>query len=235
MTAVPSLWARIHHVASRLDERRWAHLCVVNLRLLLGFAFIPAGLKKVLAQPFTAPENVGPFHDFLRAFHATGFFYQFVGALQLFAALLLLSQRFAIWGALLLLPLLTAILVFCWSTAVYPTAIVVTLMFLGTLALLLWELPRWWSACMGRGAGGEPFRSGPPRHDPVAWSRCGFAILALYALACAFSGEIYRPRGAEWGRPAFYFLVLIALCPIIALVVERRRLSRGGALLRARS
>lgn len=204
-----------------LWPRRWASLCVVNLRLLIGFAFLPAGLKKVLAEPFTAAENVGPFHEFLRAFHATGFFYQFVGGIQLLAALLLLSQRFAALGAALVLPLLTAILVLCWSTGVYPTATVVTLMFLGTLALLAWELPR-----LSVGVG--DVHAGRIRHDAVLWRACGLVIVLLYVAACTLSGEVYRPRGAEWDRPAFYLLLAIAACPLVTLGLERKRGAVSG-------
>lgn len=216
-TAFSSWSRRLSQQVTGLRQRRWASLCIVQLRLLIGFAFLPAGLKKVLAEPFTAPENVGPFHEFLRAFHATGFFYQFVGGVQLVMALLLLTQSFAGWGALLALPLVTAILVLCWSTAVYPTATVVTLMFLGTLTLLAWELPR----C-------SPDEDGPaPSSDAGLWRACGLAIILLYLAACALSGGVYRPRGAEWGRPAFYLLLAIAACPVITLGIERRRGVRG--------
>ena len=61
---------------------------------------------------------LGAFHEFLHAFYATGTFYQFVGTLQLVAAFLLLSQRFATAGAILLTPIVTAVLVLCWSTKV---------------------------------------------------------------------------------------------------------------------
>lgn len=206
-----------------LPRRRWAQLGVVQLRLLLGFAFIPAGLKKVLGQPFTAPENTGAFHEFLHAFHATGFFYRFVGAVQLAAALLLFSQRFAGSGALLLLPVLTAILVFCWSTGVYPTAIVVTLMYLATLGLLLWEHPRALRRLIstGRLEAGAPLY--PTRlYDERLWQLCGLCIVSLYSAACVTSGEIYRPRGADWDSSAFYFLLLIPLCPVVTLAIERR-------------
>lgn len=219
--AFSSLSRRLRQRVSSLRQRRWASLCVVHLRLLIGFAFLPAGLKKVLAEPFTAPENVGTFHEFLRAFHATGFFYQFVGGVQLVAALLLLSQRFAAWGAALVLPLLTAILVLCWSTGVYPTAVVVSLMFLGTLVLLAWELPRY-SEVFGAALGGER-----PRYDVGLWRACGLGIILLYAAACALSGEVYRPRGADWRQPAFYLLIAIAACPLVTLALERRRW-RGG-------
>ena len=217
-----STW--LTHRVFGLRQQYWANLCVVQLRLLLGFAFIPAGLKKILGQPFTDSANVGPFHEFLHAFRATGFFYQFVGALQLAAALLFLSQRFALAGAALALPLLTAILVFCWSTAVYPTAVVVSFMFLSTLALLVWELPRW-GAVLTSARQPETARTptGAPLYDTSLWQTCGFVIVMLYSAACAMAGEIYRPRGAEWDNPAFCALVLVPLCPLVTLALQHKR------------
>src|SRR5689334_12862731 len=80
---VDSVMDRIEAMVAWLRQRRWAHLAVVNLRILIGFAFLPAGLKKILGEPFTDPGNRGPFHEFLHAFHATGHFYTFVGVVQL--------------------------------------------------------------------------------------------------------------------------------------------------------
>jgi hypothetical protein len=202
---------------ARLRRARWANLCVVNLRILIGFAFLPAALKKLLDQPFTDPSNTGPFHDFLHAFHATGWFYQFVGALQLTAAALLCSQRFALAGALVALPILTAITAFCWSTRVIPTATVASLMWLGTAALVIWDLERW----RGRIAPREAPAS-PPVIQLRRWQWCGAAIFVLYVGACLGHGGIYRPRGVELGDPAFYVLPVIALLPVITLALELR-------------
>lgn len=211
-----------------LRARRSCHLAVANLRILLGFAFLPAGLKKVLYQPFTDPGNTGTFHEFLHAFYATGFFYQFVGGVQLLIAVLLMTQTFATLGALMALPVITSILVFCWSTGVVPTATVVTLMFFGTLALVVWDVDRWLAI----------FRPGyaPPRPDTAApalidtslidtplWRACGAGILAFYGLSCLVYGGVYRPKGTDLGEPAFYALPIIALFPIVTWLVEERR------------
>jgi hypothetical protein len=185
---------------------------VILLRYLIGFAFLPAGLKKVLGQPFTDPANAGRFHDFLHAFHATGGFYRFVGVVQLTIAALLLTQRFALAGAVLALPVITAITVFCWSTAVYPTATIATLMMLGTVALVLWDYERWKPA---------------PSAQPISpWTWAGVAILAVYLTATVLNGAIYRPRGVELDNPAFYLLIAVPLIPLVTLIMVRRRARR---------
>ncbi len=207
----------IDRMRARIPRTRGAHLAVANMRILLGFAFLPAGLQKLLGERFTDPANTGAFHEFLHAFYATGWFYQFVGVVQLVAAVLLLTQRFAAAGALIAFPLTTAITAFCWSTLVIPTATVVTLMWLATAALIVWDGSLWPAASR---AAAHP---SPPPIDPSLWERCGVVILILYAAATIAGGEVYRPEGVELDRPAFYLLPAIALCPIVTLALDRRR------------
>ncbi len=214
------------HLIDSLRSRRWSNLIVANLRILLAFAFVPAGLKKVLDQPFTDPQNTGTFHDFLDLFHATGVFYQFVGAVQLIVAVLLATQTFATLGALMALPVITCITVFCWSTGVIPTAIVVTMMFFGTMALVLWDIDRWLAVLSPSHIAPPPDRVARPPIDLSLWRACGAGILAFYGFTCIIYGGVYRPKGMDLGNPAFYVLPLIALFPIVTLIVEQRRRAR---------
>ncbi len=203
---------------------------VAVLRILLGFALLPSGLKKVLGERFTDLSNDGPFHDFLHALYATGFLYTFVGLCQLATALLLMTQRWASVGAALMAPIITVILVLCWSTGVYPTASVVTLMTLATALLLLWDHEKWrvvFSADPRPHA--RAVELTPP--ETIArrpWELCGLAIYLLYLLSCLARGGVYRPRGLEWGEPAFYVLPALCVLPFIAYALERRML-RGSA------
>lgn len=210
-----------------LRAKRGAALAVAYLRIAIGFAFVPAGLKKVLGQPFTDLANSGLFHDFLHAFRDTGGFYRAVGALQLGAAVLLLTQRYAALGAALALPILTAIGAFCWSTAGIPTTTVVTLMWLGTLGLLAWDHPRWEGLLARDGA--APARAPAPELvEASLWERCGLVVLALYFGATAAAGEIYRPRGLELDRPAFYLLIALPLVPVATHWLDHRRRRRAA-------
>lgn len=210
-------------------RRRWPHLCVVILRIFLAFAFVPAGLKKVLYQPFTDPQNTGPFHEFLHAFYATGAFYQFVGALQLTAALLLLSQRFAAAGTLIFTPILAVILVFCWSTEVYPTAVAVTLMFVAAVGLLVWDIAKWrgliWSQDEERVI---RIAHEPALIDLKLWAGCGLLVTALYLLTCLAEGEVYRPRGVELDRAVFYVFPLMLLSGVVTFIIDEVRYRRAS-------
>ncbi len=212
----------MRNAIDNLRERRWSHLLVANLRILLGFAFVPAGLKKALGQPFTDPGNQGTFHEFLHAFHATGWFYAFVGGIQLVIAVLLMTQTFGTLGALMALPVLTCIMVFCWSTGVVPTAIVVTLMFFGVVALLVWDMDRWLTIVSPGYQRLSPFDA-HTLIDLTLWRACGTAILVFYGLACLVHGGVYRPKGMDLDATAFYALLLIPLFPVVTLIVEQRR------------
>lgn len=63
----------IAKLVARARRTRWTNVAVVNLRFLIGFAFVPAALKKVLDQPFTDPANRGRFHDSITASRSTSF------------------------------------------------------------------------------------------------------------------------------------------------------------------
>jgi len=212
---------------ARAREKRWLHIFVIVLRILIGFAFIPAGLKKISGQVFTDPENTGLFHDFLHTFHGTGGFYRFVGAMQLLAAVLLITQRFATVGAIILTPILATILVFCWSTMVVPTATVVSLMSLGLLFLLLWDFHKWKPLFLADGEQVDLQIPGPhPTIDMKLWTRCGWLILLLYFGNAAVTGEVYRPQGADWSNPSFILLQVITFLPLITFVIDYRRYRR---------
>lgn len=216
------------HLIDSLRARRWSHLIVANLRIVLGFAFVPAGLKKVLYQPFTDPQNTGAFHDFLDMFYATGVFYQFVGGVQLLIAVLLMTQTFATLGALMALPVIACITVFCWSTGVIPTAIVATMMLSGTLVLIVWDYDRWLRVVRPGYIAPPCDTTAAPLIDLSLWRACGAGILAFYGLTCMVYGGVYRPKGIDPSNPAFYVLPLITLFPIVTLFVEQRRRARWG-------
>jgi len=216
----------IEHIVERAHGSRGAHIFVIVLRILIGFAFIPAGLKKILGQPFTDPAKTGDFHQFLHAFHDTGLFYRFVGATQLLAATLLMTQYYASLGAVIITPIVVAIFVLCWSTMVVPTASVVSLMLMGVSLLLLWDIGRWKGLLTSQRLEGiVP----PPSHigiDLKLWSRCGWLILVLYFGHTAITGEVYRPKGVEWSNPSFILLQVIAILPLCTFALDFKRNAR---------
>lgn len=215
--------ARVLAVLDRLHARRSAQLAVANLRIVVGFAFVPAGLKKVLGQPFTDPGNAGVFHDFLDAFLATGGLYRFVGAMQLTVALLLMTQRFAALGAALALPIAAAITAFTWSTARAPTVIVTTLLTLALAGLLTWDLRRWVAMLTERALPPPPPPPNPAPIERRLWAWCGLAVIATYGGLCLALGEVYRPRKPQPDSPAYFVMPALPLLPLATGLIERRR------------
>jgi uncharacterized membrane protein YphA (DoxX/SURF4 family) len=207
-----------------LRRRRGLNLLVVNLRIMIGFGFLPAGLKKVLGQPFTDPNNVGPFHDFLHALLDTGPLYRFVGIVQIAGALLLMTQRFAAVGAAILAPVLCVIAVFVWTTAGIPTRVTVTLMLGGVLGLLFWDIHKWRGLWVSdRREQSLELAAVPQVIDAGLWTKAGLMVALLYFASCIAEGGVYRPRGAEWSEPAFYVMPAIAIVPLVTWLIDRAR------------
>lgn len=111
-------------------------------RILLAMAFVPSGLKKVLGERFTVLAIGHPVGFFFEALYRTGFYWHFLGFVQLFVAVLLLIPRTTTLGALLYLPV--AVNIFCIVVSMHfiGTPVVAGLMLLANLYLLLWDYPK---------------------------------------------------------------------------------------------
>jgi len=83
---------------------------VVGIRLFLGLIFFTSGMGKLTRGDY--PGLIGPVHlDEWLAPYGLGLWVQFVAWSQVGVGLLLLSQRFATLGAIMLLPMIANILV----------------------------------------------------------------------------------------------------------------------------
>ena len=98
---------------------------------------------KVLNRPFTKEENVGIFFDYLDALFTTGYYYNMIGVLQVVAAVLLITQRYATLGSFLFLPIIFNIAVLTISTIGSLTPVIATLMLFGVSFLVLWDQYKW--------------------------------------------------------------------------------------------
>jgi uncharacterized membrane protein YphA (DoxX/SURF4 family) len=56
----------------RLRQRRWANVFVVLLRIFIGFAFVPAGLKKLLGSALPPPARSWRFRFSRRSWPSAG-------------------------------------------------------------------------------------------------------------------------------------------------------------------
>ena len=120
----------------------WLRRCYVNgSRLLLGALMLGGGLYKLSDNHL--PGLMGPpmNHAFL-AEHSLEIFAQFIGMAQLLIGLLLLTGRFALLGAVLMVPMWLNIIFLTWSQHWPGTPFLTTGFLVLNLGLLLHDYPR---------------------------------------------------------------------------------------------
>lgn len=111
-------------------------------RALLALGFLPSGLTKVLGNRFTQLGVDNPVGFFFEALYLSGFYWNFIGAAQLAAALLLLIPRTATLGALVYFPIILNIFLITVSMDFRGTPVITGLMLLGSTYLLCWDFDR---------------------------------------------------------------------------------------------
>lgn len=132
---------------SRLDcfhqqarHNQWLRYFTVFNRLALAAGFIMAGLVKVMGERFASGLSVNhPMGQYLEALSHTGYYYTFIGVLQILAAILLLIPRMATLGALLYFPLILNILILSLAVRFEGSLLSAPLMTLANMYLLCWD------------------------------------------------------------------------------------------------
>jgi uncharacterized membrane protein YphA (DoxX/SURF4 family) len=168
----------------------WQRLAVLS-RLLLAAAFLPSGLTKILGNRFTLISTEDPIGYFFEAIYQSGFYYRWIGAAQVTAAILLLIPRTAALGAVVCLPIILNIFIITVSLRFTGTPYITGLMLLASIFLLCWEYNRFrqirWFAAPAQ-------RSGRLLSwEPVLWG-CGGAVVFGLAYLTRFS--VIAPIGA---------------------------------------
>lgn len=130
---------KIYHEA-RADK--WFKRFAVFCRIALAASFIPAGCVKIMNERFAEglPSN-NPLGHYFDALHQTGYYYTFLGIVQIITAILLLIPRTSLLGALMYFPIIVNICVLTYATRFEGTRII-TMMVLACLFLLIWDYNR---------------------------------------------------------------------------------------------
>jgi hypothetical protein len=127
-----------------LKQSLLLQLFIIYTRYLIGGAFVFASLIKIKGHRFTQiPDDGG--HSaghFFEMMYQSGLYWQFLGWAQLLAGLLLLTQRFALLGAVLFLGIIANVFVITLSYEFGYTPVITGLMLLATVLLLLWDWNR---------------------------------------------------------------------------------------------
>ena len=111
-------------------------------RILLAIGFLPSGLKKALGQRFTLLGTDNPVGFFFEALYQTGVYWNFIGAAQLLAALLLVIPRTTTLGAIIYFPIILNIFIITVSMHFQGTPFITGMMLLGSIYLLVWDFAK---------------------------------------------------------------------------------------------
>jgi hypothetical protein len=126
-------------IIDRLHGMRSARLFTTASRVLLALGFLPSGYVKLMGERFTKLGIDNPVGFFFEAFYRTGFYWNFLGAAQLAAAILLLIPRTRVLGALIYFPIILNIFLITIAMHFQVTPVITGLMLLGSTWLLLWD------------------------------------------------------------------------------------------------
>lgn len=195
---------------ARADE--WFKKFAVFCRITLATSFLPTGLVKIMGERFAEglPSN-NPLGHYFDALLQTGYYYTFIGIVQVVIAVLLLIPRTSLLGAVMYFPVIINICVLTYATRFEGTRLV-TMMVLASLFLLIWDYDRLKHIL--------PFRQREP--DPPAFAKplgmrlriiffgSSMAVLAfiiigtsyLYEIGPGNSEEVCRNQCAGSKNPA---------------------------------
>lgn len=205
----------------RIRCNRYLNIAVINLRYLIGFGFLPSGIKKIINTPFAGLGNSGPFFEYLDALYYTGAYYNMIGWAQVIAAVLLITQRFATVGAFIFLPVILNITVLTLSTIGSLTPLIATMMLFGVLFLLCWDYYKWINIF----SNDNNLIYTQKTHDfpsyNKTWIMTGFGLLIIPSLVF-LSVEQLKGISVENNSLALIILLIIILIPIIGFIVDER-------------
>lgn len=134
-----SISSKLDQLHTRARENKWLHYFAVFNRIVLAAGFLPSGFVKIMGERFTALSVNHPMGHYLEALHHTGYYYPFIGVVQVSAALLLLIPRTATLGAILYFPIILNICILSLAVRFDGSLLSSPLMVLANVYLLCWD------------------------------------------------------------------------------------------------
>ena len=135
-----SVSSKLDRLHFQVKENRWLRYFAVFNRIALAVGFIIAGLVKIMGERFASGLSVNdPMGHYLEALHQTGYYYTFIGVLQVTSAILLLIPSTATLGAILYFPIILNICVLSFAVRFEGSLLSSPLMVLANLYLLCWD------------------------------------------------------------------------------------------------
>src|SRR5690606_21669654 len=138
-----SFLSRFEQFFIKVKQNRWIWLFSIFCRVTLAFGFIMAGFVKIIDERFASGLSIiDPMGSYLNALHQTGYYYTFIGIVQILAAVFLLIPRFVFLGALLYFPVILNIFILSYAVRFEGSLLTSPLMLLANIFLLCWHYDR---------------------------------------------------------------------------------------------
>jgi len=138
-----SLSSRLDQIHFKTRQNRWLWYFSIFCRITLALGFIPSGIVKITGERFASGLSVNhPMGHYLQALHTTGYYYTFIGIVQLIAAVLILIPRTVLLGALIYLPIILNICILSFAVRFEGSIVTSPLMVLANLYVLFWNYDR---------------------------------------------------------------------------------------------
>lgn len=139
-----SLAATLNRLHFKAKQNWWLWLFSIFTRVALAAGFFPAGMVKIVGERFASGLHENhPMGHYLVALHLTGFYYTFIGVLQVLAAIMLLIPRTVTLGAFLYFPVILNIWILTLATRFEGSMFTAPLMTLANLYILCWNYEKW--------------------------------------------------------------------------------------------
>lgn len=134
-----SISSELDQLHFKIKQNKWLRYFTVFNRIGLALGFLPSGFVKIAGERFTSLSVNHPMGNYLEALHRTGYYYTFIGILQVTAAILLLIPRTATLGALIYFPIILNICILSFAVRFEGSWVSSPLMVLANLYLLCWD------------------------------------------------------------------------------------------------
>ncbi len=133
---------RFEEIYLEAKSDKWFQGFALFCRIALAASFFPTGLVKIMGQRFAEglPSN-NPLGHYFDALYLTGYYYTFIGIVQIFIAILILIPRSSFLGVLMYFPVIVNICVLTYATRFAGTR-ANTMLLLACLFLLTWNYDR---------------------------------------------------------------------------------------------
>ncbi|GEJ47587.1 MULTISPECIES: DoxX family protein [Chryseobacterium] len=126
----------------KLQQIKFIQWMIIHIRYLVALAFVPSGFTKIIGERFTQLPTTGSIGQFFEVLYLSGIYYNFIGAMQIITAILLMTQRFALIGTFLFLAVTANIWMITISLHFTGTWIITSLMMFAGIILLYWDKNR---------------------------------------------------------------------------------------------